>query len=71
MATYEAVLPDIACDGCMLTLRMVARIEKDIQSVDGQTATKTVSIKYDESKIDQSGVESWLIRSGYPPFKQY
>ena len=55
----------------MHTLRMVARVEKGIQSVDGQTATKTVSIKYDESEIDQSGVESWLIRSGYPPFKQH
>ena len=67
MATYEAVLPDITCDGCIGTLRMVARIEKGIQSVDGEAAVKTVSIEYNESEIDQSGVEAWLTRSGYPP----
>ena len=67
MATYEATLPGITCDGCIGTLKMVARIEKGIQSVDGQAADRTVMVEYDESEIDQSGVEAWLTRSGYPP----
>lgn len=67
MATYEATLPGITCDGCIGTLRMVARIEKGIQSVDGQAATKTVLLEYDELEIDPSGVAAWLTRSGYPP----
>jgi hypothetical protein len=46
---------------------MVARIEKGIQSVDGQAATKTVLLEYDELEIDPSGVAAWLTRSGYPP----
>ena len=67
MATYEATLPGITCDGCIGTLRMVARIEKGIQSVDGQSSDKTVSIEYDEAEIDETGIEAWLTRSGYPP----
>lgn len=67
MTTYEATLPGITCDGCIGTLRMVARIEKGIRSVDGKASDKTISIEYDESEIDQSGVVAWLTRSGYPP----
>ena len=67
MAAYEATLPGITCDGCIGTLRMVARIEKGIQSVDSQAADRTITVKYDESEIDQLGVEAWLTRSGYPP----
>lgn len=67
MATYEATLPGITCDGCIGTLKMVARIEKGIEAVDGEATARTVSIKYDETEIDQSGVEAWLTRSGYPP----
>ncbi len=67
MATYEATLPGITCDGCIGTLQMVARIEKGIQSIDGQAADRKVMVEYDESEIDQSGVEAWLTRSGYPP----
>ena len=37
------------------------------RSVDGQAADRTVSVEYDESEIDQSGVEAWLTRAGYPP----
>ena len=67
MTTYEATLPGITCDGCIGTLKMVARIEKGIQSVDGQSSDKTVSIEYDETEIDETGIEPWLTRTGYPP----
>ena len=67
LATYEATLPGITCEGCIGTLRIVARIEKGIQSIDGQAAARTVLIEYDESEIDQAGLEAWLTRSGYPP----
>ncbi len=67
MTTYKATLPGITCDGCIGTLKMVARIEKGIQSVDGQASDKIVSVEYDETIIDQAGVETWLTNSGYPP----
>ncbi len=67
MTTYKATLPGITCDGCIGTLKMVARIEKGIQSVDGQSSGKTVSIEYDEAEIDETGIEAWLTRTGYPP----
>ncbi len=67
MTNYEAILPGITCDGCIGTLRMVARIEKGIRSVNGQFSDKTVSIEYDEAQIDRAGIEAWLTRSGYPP----
>ena len=37
MATDEATLPGITCDGCIGTLRMVARIEKDALLLDPRT----------------------------------
>jgi hypothetical protein len=46
---------------------MVARIEKGIRSVEGQASDKTVSVEYDEAEIDETGIEAWLTRSGYPP----
>ncbi len=46
---------------------MVARIEKGIQSVDGQSSDKAVTIEYDEAEIDETGIEAWLTRTGYPP----
>jgi len=67
LATYKTTLPEITCDGCIGTLRMVARIEKGIESVDGQASDKTVSIEYNEAEIDETGIEAWLARSGYPP----
>ncbi|MEE8047148.1 MAG: heavy-metal-associated domain-containing protein [Dehalococcoidia bacterium] len=67
MATYEATLPGITCDGCIGTLKLVARIENGIESIDGKAADRTVSVEYDESEIGQSDVEAWLTRSGYPP----
>ena len=67
MATYEATLPGITCEGCIGTLRMVARIEKGIRSVDGRSPDKTVSIEYDEAEIDEAGIDAWLTRTGYPP----
>ncbi len=67
MTTYEATLPGITCDGCIGTLKMVARIEKGIQSVDRRSSDKTVSIEYDEAEIDETGIEAWLTRTGYPP----
>ena len=67
MTIYKSTLPGITCEGCIGTLKMVARIEKGIQSVDGQSSDKIVSIEYDETIIDPAGVEAWLTSSGYPP----
>ena len=69
LTTYKATLPGITCDGCIGPLRMVARIQKGIQTVEGRASDKTVSIEYDESEIDEAGIEAWLTRSGYPPAK--
>ncbi len=67
MATYEATLPGITCDGCIGTLQMVARIEKGIRTVSGCAADRTVSVDYDEAEINEADVKAWLTRSGYPP----
>ena len=69
MSPYEATLPGITCEGCIGSLRMVARIEKGIRSVEAGSSDRTVSIEYDESEIDEVGIEAWLTRSGYPPAK--
>ena len=58
---------DLTLTATDLEIEMVARIEKGIESIDGVAAARTVSIEYDEGEIDQSGIEAWLTRSGYPP----
>ena len=67
MATYEANLPAINCQGCFQSLAKVGSIQKGVLNVAGEYPATRVVVEYDEAETDINSIKAWLSDAGYAP----
>ena len=66
MNSKTFMVPNISCDHCSHTIKMELTDLQGVQSVDADSATKQVTIQWDEP-TDWPEIESLLQEINYPP----
>ena len=66
MAEKTVNIPDISCGHCLATVKREASEIAGVTSVEGDVATKQVTIKWD-SPAQWEQIEAALKDAGYPP----
>jgi len=64
--TLEFRAPDIACQGCVASLRTVLGTVPGVLDVQADPETKTVRVSYDAATTDPSAVLSASADAGFP-----
>ncbi len=59
-------IPDISCGHCLATVKREAEEIPGVNSVEGDVASKTVTIKWD-APADWEQISAALREAGYPP----
>ena len=61
--------PDISCGHCVMAIqRAVGRLE-GVAGVEGDPASKTVTVSYDASRVKLAQIEQTMAAEGYPVAK--
>ena len=66
MAEKTVSIPDISCGHCLATVKREASEIPGVTSVEGDVATKQVTIKWD-APAQWEQIEAALKEAGYPP----
>ena len=59
-------VPDIECDGCANSIKKALGTRPGVRSVNVAVDDKTVTVEYDESRIDAEGLALSLDDIGFP-----
>lgn len=66
METVTLHAPDISCHHCVMAIKRAVGALPGVSSVEGDPATKKVTVTYDAGQTDLARVEEALAEAGYP-----
>jgi copper chaperone CopZ len=66
MSEKTVNIPDISCGHCLATVQREAKEVAGVSSVEGDVATKNVTIQWD-APASWEAIEAALKDAGYPP----
>ena len=69
MQDVTLTAPDISCDHCIAAIRKAVSRLAGVEFVGGDPASKQVSLRFDESRVQLEAIEKALEDEGYPVVK--
>lgn len=69
MATVTLKAPNISCGHCVMAIKKAVGRLEGVSRVEGDPATKLVTVDYDPAKVDLAKIEEAMADEGYPVAK--
>jgi copper chaperone CopZ len=63
------VSPSISCEHCIAAIKRAVERLEGVSSVEGDAASKTVTVSYDPSRVALPAIEKIMADEGYPAAK--
>jgi copper chaperone len=61
--------PNISCGHCVMAIKRAVGQLEGVASVEGDPASKTVTVSYDPSRVSLARIEETMAAEGYPVAK--
>ena len=69
MDTTTLHAPNISCGHCVMAIKKAVGNLQGVSSVEGDPATKIVTVSYDPSQVNLRSIEDTMAEEGYPVAK--
>jgi len=69
MEKVTLTAPDISCQHCVMAIKKAVSKLEGVSSVEGDPATKQVTIAYNPSQVSLGRIEETMAEEGYPVAK--
>lgn len=69
MRDVTLTAPDIGCDRCIASIRDAVSKLAGVEFVGGDPASKKVSFRFDDSRVQLEAIEKAMEEEGYPVAK--
>ena len=66
MTKVKLEAPDISCDHCVASIRKALMKLPGVQFLEGDAASKTVTLEYDPVSVRMEAIERAMEDEGYP-----
>jgi copper chaperone len=66
MKEVTLYVPDIGCEHCIESIRRVVSGLASVEFLRGDSASKQVSLRFDESRVKLEDIEQAMEEEGYP-----
>jgi copper chaperone len=69
MQDVTLTAPDISCDHCVASIRKAVSKLAGVEFVEGDPASKQVTLRFDETRVQLEDIEKAMEEEGYPVVK--